>query len=135
MSRSLPVFWSVQFGIEIKSIGVPSCADEVVITQGSVADRRFAAAYGRQGHVAAAVTFDQGMWLDFYRDLIDRAAPFPPRFRTWGGSEGANRVQPPTQQPVPAEIPASPEALTSPATVVLTGHDPCERRAVLVPDG
>jgi NADPH-dependent 2,4-dienoyl-CoA reductase/sulfur reductase-like enzyme len=88
---ALPTFWSVQFGTEIKSIGMPTCADEVVITQGSVADRRFVAAYGRQGRVAAAVTFDQGMWLDFYRDLIDRAAPFPPRFRTFG--------QPPTRQP------------------------------------
>jgi 3-phenylpropionate/trans-cinnamate dioxygenase ferredoxin reductase component len=104
------------------------------VTQGSVTDRRFAAAYGRQGHVAAAVTFDQGMWLEFYRDLIDRAAPFPPRFRTWGGSEGTNTVQPPARQPVPAEIPAAPEALAGQATVVLTGHEPSERRAVLVPD-
>ena len=131
---ALPVFWSVQFGTEIKSVGVPTCADEVVITQGSVTDRRFAAAYGRQGHVAAAVTFDQGMWLEFYRDLIDRAAPFPPRFRTWCGSEGTNTVQPPARQPVPAEIPAAPEALASQATVVLTGHEPSERRAVLVHD-
>jgi hypothetical protein len=126
MSRSLPVFWSVQFGIEIKSIGVPSCADEVVITQGSVTDRRFAAAYGRRGQVAAAVTFDHGMWLEFYGGLIDRAAPFPPRFRTFG--------QPSAQPPVPAEIPATPEALASQATVVLTGHEPSERRAALVHD-
>jgi NADPH-dependent 2,4-dienoyl-CoA reductase/sulfur reductase-like enzyme len=128
---ALPVFWSVQFGIEIKSVGVPSCADEVVITQGSVADRRFAAAYGRQGRVAAAVTFDHGMWLDYYRDLIDRAAPFPPRFRTWGGSDGTGRAR----QPVPAEMPVTPEALSRQATVVLTGHEPSERRAVLVHDG
>ena len=123
---ALPVFWSVQFGTEIKSAGVPTCADEVVITQGSVACRWFAAAYGHRGRVVAAVTFDQGMWLEFYRDLIDRAAPFPPRFRSFG--------QPPARQPVPAEIPAAPEALASQATAVLTGHEPSERRAMLAHD-
>ncbi len=33
-----PVFWSVQFGTNIKSVGVPTFADQVVIAQGSVAD-------------------------------------------------------------------------------------------------
>lgn len=140
---ALPVFWSVQFGAEIKSIGVPTCADEVVITQGSVVGRRFTAAYGRQGRVVAAVTFDHGMWLEFYGNLIDRAAPFPPRFRTWAGAlsvpsdplQRTNTVQPSAGEPVPAEMPATPEALASQATVVLTGHEPSERRAVLVHHG
>jgi Pyridine nucleotide-disulphide oxidoreductase/Reductase C-terminal len=104
---ALPVFWSVQFGTEIKSIGVPTCADQVVITQGSVAERRLAAAYGRQGHVAAAVTFDQGMWLDFYGDLIDRVAPFPPRFRTWGGADGD--LQDPAVRALAEPFPAATE--------------------------
>src|SRR3954452_21465433 len=30
----VPKFWSVQFGTEIKSVGVPSLADEVAIVQG-----------------------------------------------------------------------------------------------------
>src|SRR5918912_621464 len=38
---AMPIFWSTQFGIEIKSVGVPNVADEVVVTQGSVPDRRF----------------------------------------------------------------------------------------------
>ena len=33
---AVPKFWSVQFGTEIKSVGVPSVADEVAIVQGSV---------------------------------------------------------------------------------------------------
>ena len=43
--------------------------------QGSAADRRFIAVYGRQGRITAAVAFDQGKSLEFYRGLIERAAP------------------------------------------------------------
>ncbi|MGI5240251.1 FAD-dependent oxidoreductase [Dactylosporangium sp. CA-139066] len=121
---ALPVFWSTQFGTEIKSIGVPTFADELIITQGSTAERRFVAVYGRRGRITAAVTFDQGMWLQFYGRLIERAAPFPPRWRTVD--------QPEAQQPVPAEVRPEPSAH---ATVVLTGHQPSERRAVLVHSG
>jgi Reductase C-terminal len=110
--------WSTQFGTEIKSVGVPAYADEVVVTQGSADDRRFVAAYGRHGRVTAAVSFDQGMWLEFYAGLIEQAAPFPPQFGTVG--------QPPTRQPVPAEIP---KAQRDQAMVVLTGHEPGERHA------
>jgi NAD(P)H-nitrite reductase large subunit len=121
---ALPVFWSTQFGVEIKSIGVPTFADEVVVAQGSTTDRRFVAAYGRQGRITAAVTFDQGMWLESYGRLIERAAPFPPRSRTVD--------QPSTRQPVPAEVRETP---VTQATVVLTGHQPSERQAVLVHSG
>ncbi|WP_250572527.1 FAD-dependent oxidoreductase [Nonomuraea sediminis] len=119
----LPVFWSSQFGLNIKSVGVPTFADEVVITQGSVADRRFVAAYGYQGRTTAAVTFDQSMWLDFYHRLIEQAAPFPPELAT---AEGPVELR-----PVPAEVPDH-VAATQNATVVVTGHDPGERRATLV---
>ena len=75
---ALPEFWSTQFGTEIKSVGVPTHADQVVIAQGSVAGRRFVAVYGYQGRITAAVAFNQARWLEFYEGLIDRAAPFPP---------------------------------------------------------
>jgi NADPH-dependent 2,4-dienoyl-CoA reductase/sulfur reductase-like enzyme len=55
-----PVFWSAQFGTNIKSVGVPTFADQVVIAQGLVAERRFVAAYGSQGRITAAVGFNQG---------------------------------------------------------------------------
>ena len=120
---AIPEFWSVQFGTEIKSVGVPTFADEVVIAQGSAADRRFIAAYGRRGRIIAAVAFDQAKWLEFYEGLIERAAPFPPDFRTVDQPDG--------RRPVPAEIPDQP-ALMHQATVVVTGHDPSERRAQFV---
>ncbi len=120
---SLPVFWSSQFGTNIKSVGVPTLADEVVITQGSTAKHRFVAAYGYHGRVTAAVTFDQAIWLEHYRRLIEQAAPFPPSF------SGVDK--PESFQPVPAEVPDHFQAGLQ-ATVVLTGHDPAERRAELV---
>jgi Reductase C-terminal len=120
---SLPVFWSSQFGVNIKSVGVPTFADQVVIAQGSLAERRFVAVYGYQGRITAAVTFDQAMWLEFYQRLIEQAAPFPPDFEMAG--------RPAVMSPVPAEVPAQ-VAAAQHATVVVTGYDPAERRATLV---
>jgi 3-phenylpropionate/trans-cinnamate dioxygenase ferredoxin reductase component len=121
---AMPVFWSTQFGTEIKSIGVPGVADEVVIVQGSVPDRRFIAAYGYRGRTVGAVTFNQAKWLEFYGQQIERAAPFPPAFHTVD--------QPAEIRPIPAEFPDRPIP-TQDATVVVTGHDPSERRATLMP--
>ena len=117
-----PVFWSAQFGTNIKSVGVPTFADQIVIAQGSVAERRFVAAYGYQGRITAAVAFDQVRWLEFYQHMIEAAAPFPPGFRTVD--------QPADRQPVPAQI--DHKTLDLHATVVVTGHDPSERRAELI---
>ena len=74
----VPAFWSGQFGVNIKSVGVPSFGDEIIFTQGSVKERRFAAAYGRRGRIVGAVTFDHAKWLDYYRAQIERSGPFPP---------------------------------------------------------
>jgi NADPH-dependent 2,4-dienoyl-CoA reductase/sulfur reductase-like enzyme len=118
---SLPVFWSNQFGINIKSVGVPTFADQVVIAQGSTEQRRFVAVYGYRGRITAAVTFDQAMWLGFYQGLIEQAAPFPPDFRMVG-RDG--------MRPVPAEVPEQ-ILPASGATVVVTGHVPAERRVTV----
>jgi NADPH-dependent 2,4-dienoyl-CoA reductase/sulfur reductase-like enzyme/ferredoxin len=114
-----PVFWSAQFGTNIKSVGVPTFADQVVIAQGSVAERRFVAAYGCQGRITAAVGFNQGKWLESYQGLIEAAAPFPPEPR------------PGDRPPVPVQLPDH-TIRNRHATVVVTGHDPSERRAQLV---
>ncbi|WP_043639056.1 FAD-dependent oxidoreductase [Nonomuraea candida] len=121
---AVPVFWSSQFGVNIKSVGVPTFAEQIVIVQGSTAERRFVAVYGHQGRVTAAVTFDQAMWLEFYQRQIEQAAPFPPAFRHVGR-------RPDDGVPVPAQVPERLVA-TAGATVVVTGHDPAERRASLV---
>lgn len=116
----IPQFWSGQFGVNIKSVGVPSFGDEIVFTQGSVTQRRFAAAYGRRGRIVGAVTFNHGKWLDYYRELIARSAPFPPH--------PAGADLPADMRVVPAEFPARGVPTEAP-DVVLTGHDPTERQA------
>jgi NADPH-dependent 2,4-dienoyl-CoA reductase/sulfur reductase-like enzyme/ferredoxin len=118
-----PVFWSAQFGTNIKSVGVPTFADQVVIAQGSTETRRFVAAYGYRGRITAAVGFDQGKWLESYQKMIDAAEPFPPAF--------VEVDQPGERQPVPVGLP-DPRLRDVSATVVVTGHDPSERRAELV---
>ncbi|MEW2513685.1 FAD-dependent oxidoreductase [Streptomyces sp. NPDC046870] len=110
---SIPVFWSIQFGVNIKSVGVPTFADEVVVTQGSPDCHRFVAAYGYRGRVTAAVSFDNAKWLRHYRRLIETAAPFPPRCPTPDRPAGL--------KPVPVDLPG-PSLLAQGATAVVTGR-------------
>lgn len=74
----LPAFWSSQFGINVKAVGLAEGADAVAIVQGSRASRRFLAVYGRQGRSIAAVSFDQARWLPAYAEAITAGSPFPP---------------------------------------------------------
>jgi 3-phenylpropionate/trans-cinnamate dioxygenase ferredoxin reductase subunit len=120
----IPQFWSAQFGVNIKSVGVPSFGDEIVFTQGSVKQRRFAAAYGRHGRIVGAVTFDHAKWIDYYRAEIARSGPFPPHPPGFDFPENM-RV-------LPADFPARGVPTETP-DVVLTGHDPSERRAEFRP--
>ena len=120
----LPSFWSGQFGVNIKSVGVCSYGDEIVFTQGSPAERRFAAAYGRKGRIVGAVTFNHGKWLPYYAEMIERSGPFPPP------PPGYDR---PTDNDVmPARFPDPREPAGLP-DVVLTGHDPTSRGAEFRP--
>ncbi|MEU5537541.1 FAD/NAD(P)-binding oxidoreductase [Streptomyces sp. NPDC020362] len=95
--QPLPAFWSSQFGLCLKSVGVPAVADQVVITQGSLDQRRFVAAYGLKGRLVAAVAVDSPRVLDGYATLIEARAPFPPRL---GATDGPVRIV-----PVDAEFP------------------------------
>ena len=113
--QALPAFWSNQFGLNIKAVGLPSVADELIVTQGSVPDRRFVAVYGARGRVVAAVAVNAPLWLDFYQDLIKARAPFPPSH---------NAPDAPTEAMVrPAGFPP-PGRATHSATVMTTGPGP-----------
>jgi len=116
----LPSFWSAQFGVNIKGVGVCSFGDEIAFTQGCPEDYRFAAVYGRRGRIVGAVTFDHGKWLPYYAAMIERSAPFPPP------PPGYDRPADPA--PVPARFP-DPRVPTGIPDVVLTGHDPTSRGA------
>jgi NADPH-dependent 2,4-dienoyl-CoA reductase/sulfur reductase-like enzyme len=116
----LPAFWSGQFGVNIKGIGLPSFGNEIVFTQGSIKDRRFAAAYGHRGRIVGAVTFNHGKWLEYYGKLIEQSAPFPP---PPPGYDPANGMK-----PMPARFP-QPGVPTGIPDVVLTGYNPTSRGA------
>lgn len=74
----LPAFWSSQFGLNIKMVGLADGADSVAIVQGSRAAGRFLAVYGREGRTIAAVSFDEARWLPAYAERIAAGAAFPP---------------------------------------------------------
>ncbi len=74
----LPAFWSSQFGINLKAVGLSEGADAVAVVQGSRASRRFLAVYGRAGRSIAAVSFDQARWLPAYAESITAGQAFPP---------------------------------------------------------
>jgi NADPH-dependent 2,4-dienoyl-CoA reductase/sulfur reductase-like enzyme len=122
---AVPAFWSSQFGINIKSVGVPSAADQIMITQGALDgdEPRFVVVYGKEGRVVAAVAFDHAKWLEYYRRLIEKAAPFPPALPVTEQTRLAG--------PVPAAFP-EPRVLSPDATVALTGYDPNEQRVAWI---
>jgi NADPH-dependent 2,4-dienoyl-CoA reductase/sulfur reductase-like enzyme len=114
----VPTFWSYQFGVSIKSVGVPPIGEDVVVVQGSTDERRFVALYGHRGRTVGAVAFNQGKWLDHYQEQIEMAAPFPP--------QTLNVDQPSSRRAVPAEFP-DPAVPTEGPRIVRTGHSPTER--------
>jgi NADPH-dependent 2,4-dienoyl-CoA reductase/sulfur reductase-like enzyme len=77
-NTTLPAFWSDQFGMNIKSVGLPQLADQVVLAQGSFARGPFVAAYGRQGVTVGAVAVNSPRVMDGYAALVTERAPFPP---------------------------------------------------------
>lgn len=121
----LPMFWSSQFGVSIKSVGVPPLGDGLVVTQGALDEKRFVAVYGYRGRVIAAVSFDGAKWLGFYEQQIAAGAPFPPEYRTVD-----RRTE--TLRPVDPAFP-DPHLPSHGPTVTLTGHSPSERRVEFVP--
>ncbi|MEU6665695.1 FAD-dependent oxidoreductase [Streptomyces sp. NPDC046727] len=124
---TVPTFWSTQFGRNIKSVGVPTYSDRVVIAQGSLEAGRLAMAYGYRGRVTAAVTVDMAKSLDYYRQLIETAAPFPP-------PPGAADRAIAADVPIPSDVP-DPKGLSHEPVVALTGHLPDRRLMVVRPTG
>jgi len=113
--NALPAFWSNQFGLNIKSVGLPSIADELVVTQGAPPELRFVAVYGGAGRIVAAVAVNAPLWLDYYQEQIAARAPFPPPF---------DAIDAPAEPIIrPAGFPPRGRATHSP-TAVATGPGP-----------
>ncbi len=113
--KALPAFWSNQFGLNIKSVGLPSMADEIVVTQGVPQELRFVAVYGGGGRCVGAVAVNTPLWLDYYQGLIEARTPFPPPF---------NAADAPAEPMIrPAGFPPRGHATHSP-TAAATGPGP-----------
>jgi 3-phenylpropionate/trans-cinnamate dioxygenase ferredoxin reductase subunit len=113
--KYLPAFWSNQFGVNIKSVGLPTIADEVVLTQGTVEERRLVAVYGQNGRIVAAIAVNAPLWLPAYQELIEARAPFPPKLHAANG--------PDKLRPVSAGFPPRGNTTHSPGAVS-TGPGP-----------
>ncbi|WP_202236370.1 NAD(P)/FAD-dependent oxidoreductase [Actinacidiphila reveromycinica] len=115
---ALPAFWSDQFGMNIKAVGMPGIADQVVLTQGSFEHGPFVAAYGLAGVTIGAVAVNSPRVLDGYAAMITERAPFPPAVNAADGPDCP--VAGEAGIPRPATEPAGPAAaspLTAPAIV------------------
>ncbi|MFI1200119.1 NAD(P)/FAD-dependent oxidoreductase [Streptomyces sp. NPDC020883] len=144
--RPLPAFWSNQFGTNLKCIGLPALADQVVVTQGALDQRQFVAAYGHRGRLVAVVAVDSPRVLDGYAALIEAGAPFPPVINA---TDGPDRLEPvdaafprsaptatdrptgpalgrlpaPSDPPVPVAPPAPHTPRTTPTAPALAAHE------------
>jgi NADPH-dependent 2,4-dienoyl-CoA reductase/sulfur reductase-like enzyme len=73
---SVPYFWSDQYDHKIQFVGRARPHDEMVIVDGSLADRRLTALYRFGDRVVACVTVNQPRALIKYKKLIAERAPW-----------------------------------------------------------
>jgi 3-phenylpropionate/trans-cinnamate dioxygenase ferredoxin reductase subunit len=72
---SVPYVWSDQYDLKIQIYGRTRGADEVRVVEGSTAERRLIALYGRNGRTCAAVGVNMVRALRGYRAQVAAAAP------------------------------------------------------------
>jgi 3-phenylpropionate/trans-cinnamate dioxygenase ferredoxin reductase subunit len=70
----VPYIWSDQYDLKIQIYGQTRSADEVRIVEGSLADRRLVALYGRGGRVCGAAGINMVRTLRAYRAQVAEAA-------------------------------------------------------------
>ena len=66
----VPWFWSDQYDRKLQVTGRPRPDDDILVVDGSLADRRFVALYGRGGRVVAAVGMNRPAPIIKYRRRI-----------------------------------------------------------------
>ena len=71
---TVPSMWSDQFDVRIQSVGLPRFADDAIVVEGSVEERRFLVVYVERGRVVGAVGFDMPRALAAARVLVARRA-------------------------------------------------------------
>lgn len=66
----VPYVWSDQFDLSIMYVGHATADDDLVIKHGSLEEGQFVGLYGRNGRLAAAVSFNRPRELGDYRRMI-----------------------------------------------------------------
>jgi 3-phenylpropionate/trans-cinnamate dioxygenase ferredoxin reductase component len=121
----LPAFWSTQFGVSIRSVGLPTFADSIVLTQGTFEEQRMVAAYGHQGRVVAAAAINAPRSLPAYQELIETRAPFPPELHA--------ADSPSDRHPIPTGFPQHGQP-THDLDAALSGSGPSSPEPAPLPD-
>jgi NADPH-dependent 2,4-dienoyl-CoA reductase/sulfur reductase-like enzyme len=71
----VPYFWSDQYGTKIQFVG--RTGPEVRVVEGDLDDARFVAAYGREGRLVGALSFNRPARAMAYRNMIAEGAALP----------------------------------------------------------
>jgi NADPH-dependent 2,4-dienoyl-CoA reductase/sulfur reductase-like enzyme len=82
---SVPYFWSDQYDRKVQFVGRARADDEMVIVDGSLADRRLTALYRRGDQVTACLAINQPRALIKYRKLLAEGASWEATLRGTGG--------------------------------------------------
>ncbi|MCW2685350.1 MAG: ferredoxin reductase, partial [Mycobacterium sp.] len=72
----VPYIWSDQYDLKIQIYGSPRGADSFTLAEGSLADRKLVAYYGRDGVVCAAVGINMVRPLRAARALVAASTPW-----------------------------------------------------------
>ncbi|HEY3943196.1 MAG TPA: FAD/NAD(P)-binding oxidoreductase [Acidimicrobiales bacterium] len=81
----VPYFWSDQYGLKVQMVGHPGPTDEVEVVDGTLADERFVALYGRAGRLTGAVGIGRPRQLMAYRPLLVAGATWEEALRVHRG--------------------------------------------------
>jgi 3-phenylpropionate/trans-cinnamate dioxygenase ferredoxin reductase component len=73
----VPYFWSDQYGIRFQVIGSPRGSDEVKVVDGSFAEGKFVALFGRDDRLRAVMAIGRPRQLMLYRPLLERGSSWP----------------------------------------------------------
>jgi NADPH-dependent 2,4-dienoyl-CoA reductase/sulfur reductase-like enzyme len=72
----VPYFWSDEYDVKLQLAGRTAPGDELRVVDGSVAERRFVALYGRAGRLSAVLGWNRPRLVMQYRRLLRDGASF-----------------------------------------------------------
>ncbi len=82
----IPYFWSDQYGIRFQVLGSPRGDDDVQIADGSLADGRFVALFGRAGRLRAVMAIGRPRQLMGFRPLLEAGSSWDDALAHLAGS-------------------------------------------------